>query len=189
MKKAETSAISEEVKRIVCDEANRIAELLTQPNLDPITTVSKAEFERKFLPLLANVGEDFNIQAWIEETSHPFVRLHVVDDLGSVIFNIPPLFAQQKTCEVSGLRIGDQTDKIESLSSDNPRLAMSYVGRLLKKFSDTDFNSKDSADEMALSLNEVFKYYNMPLLKTYKSDADISAPAPAKATIIDYEDF
>lgn len=149
---------------MVTDEAKRVEELLRTSELDPITRITKYEFERKFLPMLAMVGEDFPIEEWIVEVSHPHVRLHVYGDDGNVLYDIPPFLAPQKTVKVDEFRISDQTDTIKSLESDNPRMAMEFVGNMLRSFNDESFNTDESANEMATVLNKIFSDYNMPLL-------------------------
>lgn len=182
--------ISDEVVKMVKDEASRICNLLKDIDEVPRTIVPLHEFETKFLPLLKNIGEDFNIQRWTEEVSHPFVWLQVYNTRGDIVYEIPPLLAQQRTVETANFRIVDQTDQIRSLQSDNPRAATNFIVNMLSNFKDKDFSGQESAIEMAVALNKVFADYNMPLLPVPKgSVVSDSVPSKIESQILDYDDF
>lgn len=184
-----TTKFTDAFQAVVRREADGIADLLNATDMEQVTKISVAEFEQKFLPLLKNIGEGFDSVAWINEVSHPFVRLQVYDESGVIKYDIPPFFAQQKTTEVEGYRIVDQTDRIKSLNSDSPRLAMNFIANMLHKFSDNAFDNKQAAEEMSVALNQVFNDYDLPLIPTSGSHQFKTAANIKKVSDYEYEDF
>lgn len=182
--------INEAIKRQVKEEEKRIRQALIDSGLDPVTRVSMGEFERVFLPLLANIGEDFQVAAWVKEVSHPFVRLEVYSE-DKLMFNIPPLLDQQETTGLNNDRFSNHIDIIRSHTSDNPRLGMNYMVNLLDQCSDRHYDGYNSAINLAVALNKVFSYYNMPLLPLPETAANTKAKesAPAELLIVGEEDF
>ena len=51
-------------------EITHVSGILEEAKLEPITRVTIDTFKTRFIPLLANCGENFNIAKWIEEVGH-----------------------------------------------------------------------------------------------------------------------
>jgi len=167
-------------------EINSVLPLLEA--IDTDVHISYRDFKYHLLPLLENIGEDFDVTTWIKNVTHPACAVIVHDDKDTdkVLYTIPPLFEATELNKPS-FSLATFSGNLKNIVSDNPRNADDIFYNHLSAFKGKDEHGMQSAIEMAIALNVVFKDHKMPLLPLPKDVANEIAPVADEPEIEGYD--
>ena len=171
---------------ILFREVNAVQSLLSKEVTDPISTVKYSVFKNTLLPMLLN-PESFNRDVWVESVGHQFVRLHVLNDDGSVKYNIPPLHTPLETTKAgANVDIGLEMQAAYAVSP-------MYAGaRLRKLLNDMVPEDTDNSIEVKQVLNQIYEDHGLsPLFKASATEPVAEESKPDTDTLIEdgYDEF
>ena len=161
------------VDRLTQLDLERLSKLVSTIDSDPCTRVTIQTFRARILPLLANIGPNFDVVGWIEELSHPHCRLEVYDG-EQLVYKLPSMVSQLETATGNSDRIFDHLDEYKALRADNPRFASNAMYAKLNSLSpEVDINK------------EAYEMY-VPLINIFKNEG-LAIPAGLEDFVRDYE--
>lgn len=148
--------------------------------------ITRSEFAIKLLPLLVNIGDNFDINAWEGVINNAYRAVVVHDDqTNEVIYNIPPMLRQLETSGSLGERLNDHRDEMLNLQADSPMQHAEVVYGAMVSTRGDDAPEAISAKEMADVLIHIFTDYRIALpehLQSSKDTPSTTAAEPAHTT-------
>ena len=126
--------------------------------------INRSEFSIKLLPILATIGDNFNIDAWEGVIGNAYRSVIVHDDQTmEVIYNIPPLLRQLESSGELGERLNDHRNEMHNLQVDSPMQHAEVVYGAMIATRGKDEPEALSAKAMAEVLIRIFSDYKLAL--------------------------
>lgn len=149
--------------RAAIEESRQMTEQLRE--LDTDIDITLEDFERRVLPLLANRGDEFNVQTWVSLTTHPNVGIRVLDNAGNVKFYVPPFLDNGEMRTNPDVNLSAFANDLDNITADRPVAKDSVLYRVLRSFGANDEDMIISSVEAIMALNKIYKHYNMELIE------------------------
>lgn len=154
-------------KRAAVDESRKMTEQLRE--LDTDIDVSYDEFKTRVLPLLADRGENFNVQNWIALTSHPNVGVRVLNDDNELMYYVPPFLDNTEMRTRKDMNLSAFANDLDNISADRPRSKDSFLYNVLSSYGTNDEDMIVSSVDAIIELNKIYADHNMPLIEIDES--------------------
>lgn len=150
-------------KRAAVDESRKMTEQLRE--LDTDIDIGYDEFKSRVLPLLADRGENFNVQSWIALTSHPNVGIRVLDGNGEKIYYVPPFLDNTEMRTRKDMNLSSFASDLDNISADRPRSKDSFLYNVLRSYGTQDEDMIVSSVDAIVELNKIYNGHDMPIIE------------------------
>lgn len=151
------------MQRAAVEESRKMTEQLRE--LDTDIDITLDEFEKRVLPLLANRGDNFNVQTWVTLTTHPNVGIRVLDNNNNVKFYVPPFLDNGEMRTNPEVNLSAFANDLDNITADRPVAKDSVLYSVLQSFSAKDEDMVVSSVEAIMALNKIYKHYDMELIE------------------------
>ncbi len=149
--------------RAAIEESRQMTEQLRE--LDTDIDITLEDFERRVLPLLANRGDNFNVQTWVSLTTHPNVGIRVLDNNGDVKFYVPPFLDNGEMRTNPDVNLSAFANDLDNITADRPVAKDSVLYNVLRSFGANDEDMVISSVEAIMALNKIYQHYDMELIE------------------------
>lgn len=149
--------------RAAIEESRQMTEQLRE--LDTDIDITLEDFEKRVLPLLANRGDNFNVQTWVSLTTHPNVGIRVLDNNGDVKFYVPPFLDNGEMRTNPDVNLSAFANDLDNITADRPVAKDSVLYNVLRSFGANDEDMIISSVEAIMALNKIYQHYDMELIE------------------------
>ncbi len=146
----------------------------------PISVLPERIFKETFLPYF--IGQkNFNdgknlLTTWFSIAGNPGNPVNIIDDAGSVLFTVPPLFGTEFINSQPPVRLPYDgiINEFHQRTASSPKMGQAFLKQVLEQSSRLAMTTNNHVDEYKRMWNNIFEYYKVQTPKQEKSANQIS---------------